>query len=92
MILQWAEEFARRDNRYRVEVEGDGNCIKLLDSEENSTLVFGTNGQGVPLESKETFFDLESKTYTKRNTDLERKFYRSIYGNRARFAPIDTCP
>jgi len=90
MILEWVEEFARRDARYRVEVEGDGSRIKLLDSEENSTLVFGANGEGVPLESAETFFDLERKTYTKRNTELERNFYRSIYGNRARFLPVHT--
>ena len=40
-----------------------------------------------PREDGATTFDLVTKRYTKRLTQLEREFYRFIYGNKARFIP-----
>ena len=39
-------------------------------------------------ECTNTIFDLKTKTYTKRLTHLERKFYEYIYNHKARFIPM----
>jgi hypothetical protein len=36
-----------------------------------------------------TYFDVSSKTYTKRLTPLERDFIRFLQGNKARFLPVE---
>jgi acetyltransferase-like isoleucine patch superfamily enzyme len=82
MMAQWAEDFRKQHSGSRVThqptrtiIEGYGGCVIV--------------GKGMPesVLPTTTFFDLVTKTYTKRLTVLERMFYSFLYGNRARFTP-----
>ncbi|OHD14844.1 MAG: hypothetical protein A2Z96_07975 [Spirochaetes bacterium GWB1_48_6] len=85
-MKQWAEEFALSDSQLEIQ----------CDSQEEISILNKISGEKVQIvghlpkktEVTTTYFEVASKRYTKRLSRLEVDFYRSIFGNRARFLPF----
>ena len=89
MMLGWAEDFAQESQDGVTVVRlPDSGLIRVTDARRCEHLLFGVDVAPESLDSSTTYFDLASKTYTKRLTHLEREFYRYIYGHKARFLPL----
>lgn len=84
LMLQWAKEFLDKNEGYLFsefdnyfEIKDPINLYKIKvvkkDSNDSSENV--------------SIFDLDSKRYKKTLSELERKFYKFIYNNKARFLP-----
>ena len=84
MMDRWTDEFIQ--TRYGVAKQFAGF---LYIDRDGDVLVIGAGSfdqkEGRPV----TYFDLLSKTYTKRLTKLERDFVLFLYGNKARFLPVE---
>lgn len=88
MMLVWVEEFCKT-------YSGAADILMTTDRRNRTVLVFsegvGLDLSDTPRELAEkenvTYFDLTTKTYTKRLTDIERQFIRFLLPNRARFIP-----
>jgi hypothetical protein len=83
-MLQWAKEFLDKNKGYSFsefdnyfEIKDPINLykIKVVKNDSNDS------SENVSL------FDLDSKRYKKTLSELERKFYKFIYNNKARFLP-----
>ncbi len=87
MMQPWVEEF----------VEQGGSCLQLdygnatlvlRDTDCKTALCFSVEFIPWEMGERETWFDLNKMTYTKRLTQLERDFYAFIKDYKARFVPI----
>jgi len=83
MVLDWVAEFSAKNGAM---VDASKNGFVTLERDGDVLLV----GFEPPNSKGATVFDLSTKRYTKRLTQLEREFYRFIYGNKARFIPEAT--
>jgi len=83
---------------FRVETSGGTSAVVLVVDEGVPEIHPGTEAaiytgglDGWPEEERVSVFDLSTKLYNKRGTDLERQLIRFMNGYRARFVPAD-CP
>lgn len=84
MMKGWVAEFISLNNaRYESSVDAEKIQIRSKNGAEGK-ITLGTTSI---TDKNETFFNLRTKTFTKKNTQLERDFYKFIYGSKARFIP-----
>jgi lysyl-tRNA synthetase class I len=86
MMFQWANDFVV--NNSGISVKRTGNrIIELQNLDEKSSLLF-VEAYTESDSKLETEFNMVEKTFKKKNTQLERDFYRFIYNHKARFIPL----
>jgi len=87
LIDTWITEYQIKnaEKRLSVCITKDISTIEDLISQEK--LLFSLEDSKFGLNNKTTWFNLSDKTYTKKLTNLERSFYKFIFGNKARFLP-----
>lgn len=90
MMCIWVKQFAEQTNEDISYVcnKSDAELIRITHNTRNEHLVFGVDVNLDTFNPTITYFDLKAKTYTKRLSYLERKFYQYIYNHKARFIPI----
>lgn len=88
MILmhRWVKEFASGREDIVVELD-DENTITMLSKTTNEKIAVVKKMPDNPQKGV-TYFDVGLKKYTKNLSSIEIDFYRSIFGNRARFLPF----
>ena len=79
MMWHWVKEFEPNAKRFShsILIERDLDGVQIIE------------GPISARDSGRSLFDLTTKTYTKRLTQLERDFVRFLYGNKARFLPAE---
>lgn len=84
MILQWSIDFVSINPEYNIsemenhfEISGPLEKYKIRVVKQETNI----NTENV------TIFNLENKTYNKNLSELERKFYKYLFNNKARFLP-----
>ncbi len=88
MILDWVKEFVSIEKNISF-VKNDYEII--LENSENYDKVTFTKLQSINYEiTDDSIFFLSNKKYIKTNNELERKVYKFLYGNKARFIPLNT--
>lgn len=86
MLATWIKEFvALQEEPIDLVVELDHITIKASNSKE-SVVFFKTKPK--ELQNSQSAFFLSDKTYIKTNTELQRKVYKYLYNNKARFLPV----
>lgn len=86
MLATWIKEFvALQEEPIDLVVELDHITIKASNSKE-SVIFFKTKPK--ELQNSQSAFFLSDKTYIKTNTELQRKVYKYLYNNKARFLPV----
>jgi len=89
MMLKWVQDFAdQSDADIVVDFSPAAQEIRFGAPGSEDTVLIGFGQGDRPLPERTTYFDLTAKTYTKRLTELERKFYRTIFDHKARFIPV----
>ena len=89
MLLDWACAFCDERPDVRVTTDADGHIV--LEDGHGHALVFGVGKMSSYSSNLGcTYFDLKSKRYTKRLTQLERDFYFFLKDYKARFLPVET--
>lgn len=83
MLKEWIISFC---NKFEIDLKLSNQELILCDKNSNDEVSFTTDSNFI---SKGSVFYLENKTYTKTNSNLERKVYKYLYGNKARFLPIE---
>lgn len=87
MMSTWVKEFCKtKEDHYQYIIRK--NTIELFDKEKKYLLVFGKDLDLSGSNKNVSYFDLMKKTYTKKLTNIEREFYRYIFGHKARFIPV----
>lgn len=81
MLKSWLLKFSKL---YKVNLQITSEGLLLKD--ENNEVLFTTKSD---INLTGSVFYLESKTYKKTNSSLEREIYSFLYGNKARFIPIE---
>ncbi|SHM28310.1 Acetyltransferase (isoleucine patch superfamily) [Chitinophaga jiangningensis] len=84
MMVNWSKEFTNANADVELIVNGDQIILK---GQSNEQIIIGNQEHSPALTPTTTYFNLVTKTYTKRLTSLERRFYKFIYNNKARFLP-----
>lgn len=84
MLITWINEFAINNN---ILIEISEANIIIID-ENNSCKVRFTKVEEKSTNLLESVFYLFDKTFNKTNNELERKLYKFLYGNKARFIPL----
>lgn len=79
MLNVWAEEFCNENKEVELKKEEKQTILKTDKDTMLFTIGEKTNSPGV--------FFLTDKTYNKSNSELERRFYKYLYNNKARFIP-----
>ncbi|MBC9910593.1 hypothetical protein [Chitinophaga varians] len=87
MMKKWSHEFVGLNPDIRLEEE-DG--ILRLTNTLGEVVIIGCADTLPELSAGQSYFSLATKNYTKSLSQLERKFYKYIYNNKARFLPINT--
>lgn len=88
MMKGWAQEYQSNNNNTKFNLDTASKTMQLKDSKTGDLLVFGFDTEAVQENDNTTYFNLDKKTYTKTLSQLERDFYKFIFGNKARFLPI----
>jgi len=89
MMLDWAKQFAKESSEsIEVVYQSELKMITITDYVHYETLIISISEIEKTSDKSTTYFNLKSKTYTKRLTQLEREFYKFIYGYKARFLPV----
>lgn len=86
LMLNWLNQFVEINNN--VLIKHDDNEIVLFDEINLNEVVF-TKQKKITYEINKSLFYIVDKTYFKTNNQLEREIYRFLYGNKARFVPIN---
>ena len=92
MMRAWAKEFVEQSAEgVDLIYQSESKMLHVIHQTRKERLVFCTNIGEISdrTDNKITYFDLKSKKYTKRLTQLEREFYKYIYDHKARFIPIE---
>lgn len=84
MMWDWCTEFVKRNNEYKID-NLDNNSFRILGESDILNVV---KFKPLLLNSNETYLILEDKTMVKKNTTLERKLYKYLFANKARFNPL----
>lgn len=88
MMLAWIKDFVEKsDGKITFVYMPDSKTIQVDHNVRGERLIFRLDRNREIFDKSTTYFDLKSKTYTKRLTELERNFYRYIYNHKARFIP-----
>lgn len=85
MMYNWAEEFSRDNSEITVERKSTYR-IEMYCTRTKEKLIF-VEAAKRETSSSVTEFDMNRKTFQKKNTSLEREFYKFIYNHKARFLP-----
>lgn len=89
MLKKWLEEFvAVNDNEFSLE-NIDNELIVLVDESNSESVKFYRDYNKNIEKNIYGIFYLSNKTFRKSNSKLERLVYKYLYGNKARFIPID---
>jgi acetyltransferase-like isoleucine patch superfamily enzyme len=92
MMHAWAKQFVEQSAEgVDLVYQSESKMLHVIHQARQERLVFCTNIGEISdiTDNKTTYFDLRSKKYTKRLTQLEREFYQYIYDHKARFIPIE---
>jgi len=81
MLNGWLQEFVSINQDVQIKLEE--KRIKLSDS--YSDVVFTMEEED---NAEKGFFLLHNKTFNKSNSELERRVYKFLYNNKARFLPV----
>ena len=88
MMLSWARQFAEQSEEdIEIVYDSESGRIELTSRVRQEKLIIGGDKPTNLSCQSTTYFDLMSKSYTKRLTLLERQFYKYLYGHKARFVP-----
>lgn len=85
MMHNWCIEFADANKEISLELANEEITLKQGQDE---VIIGYTGNTKRKLSNSQSYFDLQTKTYIKSLSPLERKFYKFIYNNKARFLPI----
>ena len=88
MMLNWARQFAEEsEENIEVVYHSESGRIELTNRVRQEQLIISGDEPTNPGCQSTTYFNLATKTYTKRLTLLERQFYKYLFGHKARFIP-----
>ena len=88
MMYNWAIEFANSSQDITVERPTAERIIIINKSSEK--IVFSSvDHTDIDLDPLVTVFNMQTKTFKKKKSILEREFYTFLYNNKARFIPIN---
>lgn len=88
MLLDWAITFCS-DTHYEINNMIDLGYFSIASDTDKEMLIFFINNEfTIPNEFNVSLFNVIDKTLTKKNSLLERTFYKFIYNNKARFQII----
>lgn len=85
MLKQWLKEFALEHSNFSLSVNSD-NMLVLENRDKSEKVVF--NKVKPNQLDKGSHFFLDTKEFVKTNSESERKIYKYLYNNKARFIPI----
>ena len=86
LMLIWLNQFVEINNN--VFIKHDDNEIVLFDEINLNEVIF-TKQKNINYDINKSLFYIVDKTYVKTNNQLEREIYRFLYGNKARFIPLN---
>ena len=85
MLLEWGELFCH-NKQYEIDNQIELGYFSIKSTKDREALVFFIEeGFKVPDEFITSLFNVVDKTFTKKNSLLERTFYKFIYNHKARF-------
>lgn len=88
MLLEWSEIFCI-GKKYEIDNQIESGYFTIKSIEDKEMLIFFINeGFAIPKGYVVSLFNVLDKTLTKKNSLLERTFYKSTYNNKARFRII----
>jgi acetyltransferase-like isoleucine patch superfamily enzyme len=88
MLLEWSEVFCC-GKKYEINSQIESGYFSIKSTDDKEMLIFYTKEEfTIPIEFTVSLFNILDKTLTKKNSLLERTFYKFIYGNKARFRII----
>jgi acetyltransferase-like isoleucine patch superfamily enzyme len=85
MMIQWVKEFTSDKVNINYVQHEDKIIIYDENSDSNISILVEDN---FDLNGKDSVFCLKNKKYLKTLSELEIKFYRFLYGHKARFLPL----
>ncbi|MBN1213685.1 MAG: hypothetical protein JXA92_14020 [candidate division Zixibacteria bacterium] len=88
MLKEYAEDFYQSHPEYRGRLVFVNKFPDGIDDNEEPVLIIARQGEIKNLGGPVSSFSLETKTYTKKRTELEEAYIRFHLGCRARFIPI----
>ena len=86
MMKEWVEQFRSMHRDISIQIYTSKPAIEI--KRENDIVVIGVSSESSNFDQTYSYFDLNTKTYSKKLSSLERQFYRFIFGNKARFVPM----
>ena len=88
MLLEWSEIFSHNKN-CKINNYIEKGYFEIESTKSNELLIiFIEDNFTIPDGFEVSLFNVVNKTLTKKNTLLEREFYKFIYNNKARFTTI----
>ena len=87
MMKKWVDEFVEVNPQYKKLIWVTENVENLKSFPENSVIFTQGINKIKDVTPKVTFFDLETKKYTKRRSPTEIAIIKYLMGHRARFTP-----
>jgi hypothetical protein len=91
MMIEWARNFvdqSTEDIDIVYQSTNNPSSFQIISRDRQEKLIIGIDVTSDIIDRSITYFNLRSKTYTKRLSVLERQFYRYIYDHKARFIPV----
>lgn len=86
MLIIWLNQFVKINNN--TILKQHDNEIVLFDKVNLNEVIF-TKEKNITNKQNKSIFCLVDKTYIKTNNQLEREIYKFLYGNKARFTPVN---
>jgi S-adenosylhomocysteine hydrolase len=83
-MKNWISEFVELNSDVSLTIDNSKSIIHLTTTDSSSVVIANDEH----FDSSATVFNLKDKTYTKKNSTLEVKLYKFLYGNKARFTPV----
>lgn len=85
MMLNWVEKFTKENPDFYF--TSSTTTIRIF-SKDNPYEIIISKEEIIDMGPNISFFSLSSKKFTKRLSPIERAFYKSIFGYKARFLPV----
>jgi hypothetical protein len=86
LLIIWLNQFVEINNN--IILKQNDNEIVLFDQVNLNEVIF-TKEKKISNKINKSIFYLFDKTYIKTNNQLEREIYKFLYGNKARFTPVN---
>lgn len=86
LLIIWLNQFVKINNN--TILKQHDNEIVLFDTVNLNEVIF-TKEKNITNKQNKSIFCLVDKTYIKTNNQLEREIYKFLYGNKARFTPVN---